>query len=347
MNQRTWGDRRHPAILLFAADLPVGLSGDDVCRRLAAATRFVIRLDDETDGTADDDHRWTTAALAALDRWEVRRAHLVGGASAARMARHHADRVESVSVPAGTHPGQLPVPTIPLDGPDPVLALIRLTSGGWDPQGDRLAARAIAAGDTTGWFEELYAGGLRGEVDMPWDRTFPHPLLAEWAEREGVRGAGRRAVVTGCGLGADAEFLTGLGFRALGFDVAESAIKVARDRHRGSGTEYAVGDLLDPPADWIHAFDLVVDVITVQALPEPPRHTAIVNVGRLVAPGGTLLVIAYRSDGSTYVMPPWPLTRAEIDAYGTDGLVPVRIEELTIDGGDLTARWRAEFHRPH
>jgi hypothetical protein len=55
---------------------------------------------------------------------------------------------------------------------------------------------------------------------------------------------------------------------------------------------YLVADLLNPPADWLHAFDLVVEIISVQALPDPSRRQAIINVGRLVAPAGTLLVVA-------------------------------------------------------
>lgn len=56
--------------------------------------------------------------------------------------------------------------------------------------------------------------------------------------------------------------------------------------------------------------------------------------GAAVAPGGTLLVIATaREDDEGADGPPWPLTRAEIDAFGLD---PVRVE--LIDG-----RWRAEL----
>jgi len=161
-----------------------------------------------------------------------------------------------------------------------------------------------------------------------------------------VRGAGRRAVVVGCGLGADAEFLAGLGFETVGFDIAETAVRVAQERHQGTPVSYQVGDLLDLPREWVHAFDLVVDVFTVQALPDPPRAAAIVNVGRLVGPGGTLVVVAYRGD-STWDPPPWPLTREEVAAFATDGLDEVRVEEANDPRREHPARWRAEFHRAH
>lgn len=212
----------------------------------------------------------------------------------------------------------------------------------WDEEGDRLAASAIAAGDPTGWFDQLYTAGVDGEVDMPWDRTEPHPLIAEWAD--GVDGTGRTAVVVGCGLGADAEFLSRLGFATTAFDIAPTAVRVAQERNLGSTVDYRVADLLAPPDAWIHGFDLVVDVFTVQALPDPPRRDAIVNVGRLVAPGGSLVIVAFRGElpGSS---PPWPLTRAEVEAFATDGLDVVEIEETADPRSGFTPRWRASFTR--
>jgi SAM-dependent methyltransferase len=213
--------------------------------------------------------------------------------------------------------------------------------GDWEREGDRLASRSFAEGDPTGWFEQLYAAGASGRVSMPWSRTEPHPLLVEWARAQGLAGSGRKAVVVGCGLGADAEHVAGLGFDTVGFDISETAIEIARQRSPGSAVDYATADLLDPPDHWLRAFDLVVEVITVQALPDPPRGQAIRNVGRLVGPGGTLLVIAavHDDDAPDDPNPPWPLRRDEVEAFGADGLRSVEIE--IADG-----RWRAQFERP-
>jgi SAM-dependent methyltransferase len=227
-------------------------------------------------------------------------------------------------------------------------AMLRHTSGGWEAQGDRLASRSIAAGDPTGWFDRLYAAGAGGEVPMPWNRHTPHSMLVQWAQAQGLSGTGRRAIVVGCGLGADAEYVAGLGYSTVAFDVAETAVHTARKRHPGTTVDYVAADLLNPPAGWLQAFDLVVEIITVQALPDPPRRTAIVNVGRLVAPGGTLIVIAARQDHADAHThgPPWPLSREEIDAFATDGLSPVHIEELSGPQHPDDHRWRAEFRRP-
>ena len=182
---------------------------------------------------------------------------------------------------------------------------------------------------------------------MPWARTDPHPLLVQWAEAKALVGAGRRAVVVGCGLGADAEYVAGLGYDTVAFDIAETAVRVARERFPDSTVQYGTADLLDPPAQWLAAFDLVVEIITVQALPEPYRGQAIVNVGRLVAPGGTLIAIAAARQESDVPAqaPPFPLTRAEVDAFATDGLEPVLIEDVVDPRTPEQKRWRAEFRR--
>jgi hypothetical protein len=70
---------------------------------------------------------------------------------------------------------------------------------------------------------------------------------------------------------------------------------------------------------------------------------------RLVAPGGTLLIIAHATEQAAPDRDPasfpWPLTRAEIDSAA--GLLhPVKIELLRDDQTPPTLRWRAEFNRP-
>ena len=211
----------------------------------------------------------------------------------------------------------------------------------WDQRAGELYSAAIADGDPTAWFDRLYAAGEAGEVSMPWERDDPHPLLREWAERHDVRGEGRRAVVVGCGLGADAEYLARLGFETTGFDVAATAVRLAAERHPGTPVDYRVADLLDLPADWRHAFDLVVEIFTIQALPDPPRSGAIAGVASLVAAGGTLLAVAFRHTAGVDPLagPPFSLTRASMESLAADGLEVLRAEELE---GPL---WRVEYRR--
>jgi SAM-dependent methyltransferase len=208
---------------------------------------------------------------------------------------------------------------------------------------DRLARASLAAGDPTGWFEKLYTEAEQGTAEVPWDRPAATPLLSAWAAETGVSGAGRRALVVGCGLGRDAEFVAGLGFATTAFDISETAVRVARERHPHSLVRYVVADLLDPPASWQGHFDLVVESNNVQALPRALRDRAIASVGTLVAPGGTLLVLAAKADEPGDDGPPWPLTRAEVESFGGDGLDAASIDEFASADDTPWMRWRAVF----
>jgi SAM-dependent methyltransferase len=200
--------------------------------------------------------------------------------------------------------------------------------------------------DPTGWFERLYEAAERGEAVVPWSRGAPHPLLVEWAQARGLDGHGRRAMAVGFGLGDDAEYVAGFGYDVVAFDVSETAVRAARRRFPESKVDYRVADLLDPPAEWRDGFDLVVEVFTVQSLPVPAHRTAIASVRGMVAPGGTLIVVAFGgevvepADG-----PPWPLTRPEIEEFSATGLLSVLIEDIRDPARPDARRWRAEFAR--
>lgn len=203
----------------------------------------------------------------------------------------------------------------------------------------QIVAESLRSGHPTAWFERLYEAAADGGATVPWDREVPQVLLTEWAQ--GRSFSGGRAIVVGAGLGMDAEFVASLGFATTAFDIAPTAVAAARERFPSSRVDYRVADLLDPPAEWQGAFDFVFESFTVQALPQPARAQAIARVGPLVAPGGTLLVVAAARDPSDRADgPPWPLTRDEIDAFAAGGdLTPVLIERAA-------DRWRAEFTRP-
>jgi SAM-dependent methyltransferase len=215
-----------------------------------------------------------------------------------------------------------------------------------DEETRRLAAASLADDEPTGWFERLYVAADEGEAIVPWDRGAPHPLFVEWAAARRLEGHGRRALVVGAGFGEDAEYLARLGFATVAFDISATAVRAARERFPASTVEYVTADLLAAPAEWRAAFDLVVEIFTVQALPDALRTRATEAAAGLVAPGGTLIVITAARDEDDGPMqgPPWPLTRREVEAFGSTGLRAVRIEDLGHAGDPAARRWRAEFN---
>jgi hypothetical protein len=209
-----------------------------------------------------------------------------------------------------------------------------------EPTRDEARARAraianefLARGDAIGWFEAFYrdAGGVDARV--PWADLQGHPLLVGWLDRQRVRGGGRRALVVGGGLGEDSEALASAGFEATGFDVSPTAIEWCRKRFPQSRVDYRAADLFRAPSEWRKAFDLVLELYTLQALPQELRLDAARGIADFVAPQGELLVITRgREPEEPLAELPWPLVKSELAAFETLGLRESRFEDLG-DGG--------------
>ena len=190
-------------------------------------------------------------------------------------------------------------------------------------------------------FEAMYAGAEAGGAKPPWDYGAARPQLVAWAEAQNLTGSGREALVVGCGYGADAEILALLGFRTTAFDFAPTAVTGARRRYPASEVKYLVADVLDLPREWQGRFDLVIESLTVQSMPPAQHSVAARSIAALVAPEGTLLVLATtREEHAEVEGPPWPLTRAEVEAFADGDLVMRRLERI-----ESGAWWRAEFSR--
>jgi SAM-dependent methyltransferase len=214
-----------------------------------------------------------------------------------------------------------------------------------DPDADvrRLSGEAVRDGDPTAWFERLYSDAAQGHAIVPWDRRAPHPLLVDWVERQPATSG--LTLVVGSGLGDDAAFLAARGYRVIAFDISRSAIESARRRFPTSPVDFRIADLLNPPAEWRQHFDLVVETYTTQSLPVRLRPTVVLHVGRFVAPGGQLVVLAVARDGDEPIDgPPWPLSRADIESFAVEGLEVLSLEEIRDPPG--THHWRAVFSRP-
>ena len=194
----------------------------------------------------------------------------------------------------------------------------------WPSRANELATAAIADGEPDAWFDRLYAESAAGEVTAPWGRDEPMPVLVSWLDAE--RPPAGRAVVVGCGLGADAEFLAARGFAVTGFDLSPHAVAMAQARHPDSDVDYRVADATDLPADLVGGFDLVVEIFTLQAVPDPPRAAIAAGVTSLLAPGGTLLVVDRRDTGDPEG-PPFQLSLDDLARLEVDGVSRVRLEE--------------------
>jgi len=205
-----------------------------------------------------------------------------------------------------------------------------------------LAAESLAGGDATGWVERLYAEAEAGEAVVPWADLVPNPHLVSWWDD---RPAPADALVVGCGFGDDAAWLADRGVgRVVAFDVASTAVEAAERRFGRAGIEFVTADVLAPPADWLGAFELVVEVNTLQVLPPELRAPAASAIASTVASGGTLLVVCRgREPDDPEGTMPWPLLRSELVPFEGAGLRVARFDELV---DDEARRFRVEYQRP-
>lgn len=180
-----------------------------------------------------------------------------------------------------------------------------------------LIKQAWAKNDPTGWFEAVYAA----DAPIPWALHRPHPDLLAWLVENGRDGAGRRAVVVGCGLGDDSELLRECDFDVTAFDIAPSAVEQCRARFPESSVAYCVADLFDLPQEWAQAFDVVVEIHTLQVLPVQMAQQAITAIASLVAPGGVALVMCYAREPEEPARGiPWRLSRDDLAHFTQCGL---------------------------
>lgn len=172
----TFGDAADPAVLLVhGASASMLWWEAELCEKIAAGGRFVIRFDNRDTGRSVSYppgrpgyslRDMTEDALGILDVLGIGRAHLVGrsmaGAIVALAGIDHADRVASLTFVSTTGGGAgLPpmseefVSYTAGDGPDPtdrqdvvdfITGLMRVQSGG-SPYFDAHAVRAIAEAD--------------------------------------------------------------------------------------------------------------------------------------------------------------------------------------------------------
>ena len=193
------------------------------------------------------------------------------------------------------------------------------------------------------FFDAMYASADGDDGAVPWQQAISRPLIAEWMEAAQLA-AGTRAMVVAAGLGDDAAALARKGVDVTAFDFSPTAVEWAGRRHADLDVSWNQADLFELPDEWAEAFDLVVEVFTIQSTPPARQLEAADAVRRLVAPGGTLvavLPIHHGDDDPTG--PPWPLLPTTVDRLlaGSDA-IDRRTEVLS----ETTTCVRVELRRP-
>lgn len=179
----------------------------------------------------------------------------------------------------------------------------------------------LAKGDNTGWFEEIYKRAKESDSHPPWAYMQATPDLARWSDNNSLKGKGQKAIVVGCGMGDDAEFLASRGFNVTAFDVSQTAIDICKQRFPDSSVTYQQADLFHLPDTWQGHFNFVLENRTIQSLPTETSEKSIMAIANLVADNGQLLVLCNGrepQDSNTSI--PSPLSRDDLALFETLGL---------------------------
>ncbi|MEM9950746.1 MAG: class I SAM-dependent methyltransferase [Chloroflexota bacterium] len=186
----------------------------------------------------------------------------------------------------------------------------------------------LAKGDATGWFEELYSRADKNNTTPPWAGMEADSYFVKWAEKNSLKGDNRTAIVIGCGLGDDAEYLSELGFKVTAFDVSSTAIEICKKRFPGSSVSYQQADLFQVPQVWHDGFDFVFENRTIQALPVEMEQQSKQEVANLVADNGQLLILCHgREPHEAKQGIPWALSHEDLSFFIEQDMTEKTFEE--------------------
>src|SRR4051794_7859968 len=209
-----------------------------------------------------------------------------------------------------------------------------------------IAAEFAERGDSIGWFEALYKEAAGNTDVVPWADLEPNKFFKAWADKNGLSGNGRKALVVGCGLGDDAKYLHDMGFKVTAFDISPSAIEWAKRLYGDNDIQFEVADLFQPFRGWLGAFDFVLEVYTIQPLPLEIRPRVIDAIAAFVAENGKLVVVTRgREDDDEPVEMPWPLSRRDLSRFEENGLVRTGFFMMEAEKEDEPHRFVLEYER--
>lgn len=154
----------------------------------------------------------------------------------------------------------------------------------------------------TDWEGRYQAG------ETSWDKGAPSPGLVDFlaAHPELPRG---NVLVPGCGTGHDARLWAQHGFTVRGYDLAPSAVRLAREKTGpGVPAEFRLGDFLVDTPD--QQFDYLVEHTLYCAISPTRRDDYVQAVLRWLKPDGQFIAIHYMLRDSNE--PPHGCTQEEL-----------------------------------
>ena len=129
----------------------------------------------------------------------------------------------------------------------------------------------------------------------PWDVGRPQPTIVRLAAEGGFAGA---VLDAGCGTGDNALHVASLGLSVLGFDVAETALAIARKKadDRGIEVEFVAADAFQLERLG-RGFETVLDCGLFHTFDDDERPGYVASLASVTEHDGTLYVLCFSDEG--------------------------------------------------
>jgi SAM-dependent methyltransferase len=181
----------------------------------------------------------------------------------------------------------------------------------------------------------------------PWDIGQPQPAIVRLASEGGFAGA---VLDAGCGTGENGLHVASLGLPVLGFDVAETALAMARAKagERGIGAEFVAADALQL-GGLGRSFETVLDCGLFHSFDGDERPGYVASLASVTEHDGTLYVLCFSDDGPD--TGPHPVSEDELRApfgpgsgWNVAAIEPDRVQTRFHDDNGAPA-WLATIKR--
>ncbi len=180
----------------------------------------------------------------------------------------------------------------------------------------------------------------------PWDIGRPQPAIGRLASAGRFAGA---VLDAGCGTGENGLYVASLGLSVLGFDVAETALAIARQKaaERGIEVEFATADAFHLERLG-RRFQTVLDCGLFHTFDGSERPGYLASLASVTEHDGTLYVLCFSDDGPD--TGPHPVSQEELRAafqpsngWNVATIKPDRIQTRYHDDG--APAWFATIKR--
>jgi SAM-dependent methyltransferase len=181
----------------------------------------------------------------------------------------------------------------------------------------------------------------------PWDTGRPQPAIVRLAAEGAFTGA---VLDAGCGTGENALHIAALGLPVVGFDVAGTALAIAREKAAGRGlaAEFVAADALHLER-LRRSFATVLDCGLFHTFDGAERPGYVASLASVTGHGGTLYVLCFSDDGPD--TGPHPVSQDDLRAAFSPGsgwtiadLEPARVQTRFHDANGAPA-WLATIKR--